>query len=68
SYITILPFGLNEANESAKIRAALEKEGQPIGPYDVLIAGTARANNATLVTHNVKEFKRIKNLQITDWY
>ncbi len=68
SYITILPFGLNEANESAKIRAALEKEGQPIGPYDVLIAGTARANNATLVTHNVKEFKRIKNLQITNWY
>ena len=68
SHITILPFNLKEAREAAKIRAALEKEGHIIGPYDILIAGTAKANNATLVTHNISEFKRINNLKIIDWY
>ena len=46
----------------------LEKEGTPIGPYDTLIAGTALGNQATLVTHNLEKFKRIKNLYIVDWH
>jgi tRNA(fMet)-specific endonuclease VapC len=35
---------------------------------DVLIAGTAIALQATLVTHNIKEFSRVSGLTIVDWY
>lgn len=66
--VNILPFGKAEAKASAQIRAQLEQEGNPIGPYDILIGGTALGNQATLVTHNIKEFKRIKNLNVVDWY
>ena len=66
--VSILPFGKNEAASAAEIRVALEKRGTPIGPYDILIAATAAANQAILVTHNTKEFSRIPQLQIEDWY
>ena len=57
--VNVIPFGEAEAKCAAQIRAKLEKSGLPIGPYDVLIAASAKANNLTLVTHNLKEFKRI---------
>lgn len=66
--IRIYSFDLAVAKEAAMIRARLEKKGQPIGPMDVLIAATARANNATLVTHNTNEFKRVSGLDVVDWY
>ncbi len=68
SLVQILPFGLPEAKCGAEIRAALEKQGRPIGAYDILIAATALANNAVLVTRNVKEFERIQQLRVQDWY
>ena len=66
--VAVLPFAAREAEAAAMVRAALEQRGQPIGPYDVLIAGTALAHNATLVTHNHAEFARIEGLQLVDWY
>lgn len=66
--ITIIPFDEKEAQSAARIRATLEKLGIPIGPLDNLIAGTALANECILVTHNSKEFKRIKGLKMVDWY
>ena len=66
--VNILSFGTDEARAAAAIRAQLEKRGMIIGPYDILISGTALARNATLVTHNRKEFGRIKKLRIEDWY
>jgi len=45
----------------------LEK-GTPIGTLDILIASVALANDLTVVTHNTKEFSRVKNLQIIDWF
>lgn len=68
SLITVLPFTVKEARSSAMIRAQLERKGLPIGPIDMLIAGTALAHQAILVTHNVKEFTRIDKLQVEDWY
>ena len=53
---------------AATIRALMEQQGTPIGPMDVLIAGTAVSLQATLVTHNVREFSRIPGLAIADWY
>ena len=66
--VQILEFSTPEAKASAQIRATLEKQGTPIGPYDTLIAGTALANQGILVTHNTGEFKRIKKLAVEDWY
>jgi tRNA(fMet)-specific endonuclease VapC len=66
--VTVIPFGMREAETAAEIRAVLEQQGQPIGPYDVLIAGTALAHNATLVTRNHAEFSRIDGLQLVDWF
>ncbi|MEE4362882.1 MAG: type II toxin-antitoxin system VapC family toxin [Desulfotignum sp.] len=68
SHVNIFPFGAKEAESAAMIRADLEKKGMPIGPYDTLIAGTALAANAILVTHNVREFERVSALTLEDWY
>lgn len=66
--VNILDFTAKEAKFSAAIRTELEKTGTPIGPLDILIGGTALANQSILVTHNTKEFSRINKLQIEDWY
>lgn len=66
--VNILPFGSKEANGAAIIRTDLESKGCRIGPYDGFIAATALSHHGTLVTHNVKEFSRIDDLQIEDWY
>ena len=68
SLITIIPFGYDEEKCAADIRVKLEKQGVPIGPYDILIAASAMAKNCTLITHNIREFDRIKGLKIQDWY
>ena len=64
----LLEFGSKEARAAAKIRAHLESRGEPIGPLDTLIAGTALANGLVLVTHNTREFKKVSGLEIVDWY
>jgi len=66
--VKIIPFGINEAKASARIRAELEQKGITIGPYDILISGIALALPATLITHNIKELERIRKLQVEDWY
>ena len=68
SVVDLLVFGSEEARKSAWIRARLEQAGTPIGPLDTLIAGTAVAHGATLVTHNTREFGRVEGLDLVDWY
>ena len=68
SIVRLLPFDRAPADASARIRANLEALGTPIGPIDTLIAGTALAVGATLVTHNVKEFERVSGLRIIEWF
>ena len=62
-----LDFDDDDAREAGDIRAALKKTGKPIGPYDVLIAGQARRRGLTLVTANVREFKRVRGLKVENW-
>ena len=50
-----------------ELRTDLEKRGQPIGPMDMMIAAHALSLDATLVTHNTREFARVKGLRIADW-
>lgn len=65
-------FEKAEFNEKASaeygiIRAALEKNGTPIGSNDLLIASIVKAENGILVTHNVGEFERVADLRFEDW-
>ncbi|MCF6311031.1 MAG: type II toxin-antitoxin system VapC family toxin [Verrucomicrobiales bacterium] len=62
-----LPFDAEAAEHYADIRNTLERQGLCIGPNDLLIAATARAAKATLVTNNLKEFQRIPKLKCEDW-
>ncbi len=67
SIIATLAFDDVDARAAAAIRAALKIHGQPIGAYDVLIAGTALARGLTVVTSNKGEFRRVSGLQVEDW-
>ena len=51
----------------ASIKEALAKKGRLIGPMDLLIASIVRSSNATLVTNNIREFKRVPGLLIENW-
>ncbi|MEX2301059.1 MAG: PIN domain-containing protein [Bryobacterales bacterium] len=62
-----LPFDDRAARVYADIRVELEAQGTPIGPNDLLIAAIAVAHNATLVTHNRREFERVSDLACEDW-
>lgn len=65
--LEIADFDEKAANAYGEIRAALEKAGNLIGPMDMLIGAHALSLGATLVTNNIKEFKRIKGLKLIDW-
>jgi tRNA(fMet)-specific endonuclease VapC len=66
--VSVLPFDRPAARAAATVRADLERRGRPIGSLDNLIAGTALAHRATLVTHNTREFSRLPILTVMDWY
>ena len=63
----IIPFDETCAAHYAKIRADLERKGLTIGGNDYLIAATALAHGAVLVTNNVDEFKHIPGLSLECW-
>jgi tRNA(fMet)-specific endonuclease VapC len=65
--LNIISMDRSAAKEAAAIRAQLEKQGVPIGPYDLLIAGLARSRDLTLVTNNTQEFNRVDGLKIENW-
>jgi tRNA(fMet)-specific endonuclease VapC len=65
--LTILPFDEATAQRYGHIRAALERQGRPIGSLDTLIAAHALSAQLTLVTNNVREFSRVPGLKIEDW-
>jgi len=65
--LEVLPFNGKAAYHFGRIRAALYSTGQPIGPYDMMIAGHARASGLILATNNVKEFVRVPGLLLENW-
>lgn len=65
--VHILDYSLEDARATAAIRASLAKEGKPIGPYDVMLAGTALARGLTLVSDNTQEFERVSGLLLENW-
>ena len=65
--LEVLPFDNKAAYHFGQIRSTLYRIGQPIGPYDMMIAGHARASGLNLITNNVKEFERVPGLLLEDW-
>lgn len=63
----LLPLEAEVRRVYALHRVALERTGQMIGPLDMLIAAHALMLDATLVTNNVREFRRVKGLKIENW-
>lgn len=66
--IQIIPFDAKAARIAADVRADLEQQGRMIGPLDNLIAASAKAAGAILVTRNVSEFSRIAGLAVENWF
>ena len=67
SVVCTLPFENNDAQAAGTIRADLRARGQPIGAYDVLIAGVGLSRGLVVVTSNVGEFTRIHGLRVENW-
>ena len=67
SEIEILPFETPADVAYGRIRSELERAGKPIGANDLLIAAHATAVNATIVTANIDEFKRLRGLKVENW-
>nr|HDN00632.1 tRNA(fMet)-specific endonuclease VapC [Deltaproteobacteria bacterium] len=65
--LEVLPLDSKAAYHFGQIRAALYIMGQPIGPYDMMIAGHARAAGLILVTNNISEFERVPGLLLENW-
>lgn len=67
TWLPSLPFSSEATQYFGKIRAALARQGNPIGPYDLQIAAIARAHGLVVVTHNTREFTRVPGLMVEDW-
>ncbi len=65
--LEIMPFDQVAASHFGRIRAELYRVGAPIGPYDMMIAGQARAYGLVLVSNNVKEFEKVPGLMLENW-
>ena len=67
SLLALYSFDEAAAGEYAIIRSQLEREGIIISERDTQIASIAMANKLTVVTHNVREFGRVRRLKVEDW-
>lgn len=65
--LDVLNYDAAAAAHSGQIRAELSRQGLPIGPFDVMIAGHARSQGLIVVTNNTREFERVDGLRIEDW-
>jgi virulence-associated protein VagC len=67
SQLEIVPFDAVAAAAYGPVRAALERQGTPIGAMDMLIAAHALSLRLTLVTNNTREFARVQGLSVENW-
>ncbi len=65
--LEIIPFDEKAVWAYGELRADLERNGQPIGSLDTMIAAHALSIDAVLVTNNTREFSRVKNLRLENW-
>jgi tRNA(fMet)-specific endonuclease VapC len=64
--VEVLAWDSTAARHYARMRAALEREGQPMGNLDMMIAAQALAEEVVLVSSD-RVFRRVKGLRTEDW-
>jgi predicted nucleic acid-binding protein len=67
THLPILPFDAFAANRYGDIRAQLEAQGVPLDDADLRIAAIALARGLTVVTGNVRHFRRVPGLPVENW-
>ena len=65
--VQVVPFDIECAKLFGTIKSRLRNLGEPTGEVDALIAATARAHEAILVTNNKKHFENIEGLKVEVW-
>ncbi|MBA2595520.1 MAG: type II toxin-antitoxin system VapC family toxin [Chloroflexia bacterium] len=65
--VAVRPFDEEAADRFGPVASALAKRGEPIGTFDTLIAAHALSLGLTLVTNNVKHFRRVAALKTANW-
>ena len=65
--IEVIPVGEEVAEIFGREKVRLGKRGFPLDDFDLIVGCCALAHNLTLVTNNMKHFKRIEGLQVTNW-
>jgi tRNA(fMet)-specific endonuclease VapC len=65
--IEVLAYDDMAAERYGRIRVLLERQGNPIGSMDMLIAAHALSLDSILVTNNEAEFRRVPKLKIENW-
>lgn len=65
--LDVLSYDVAAATHTGQIRAELARQGTPIGPYDQMIAGHARALGLILVSNDAAEFGRVPGLRLENW-
>ena len=66
-FVPVWPMPIGVAEHYGSLRADLELHGQPIGGNDMWIAAHALAEDAVLVSNNIREFSRINGLKVENW-
>ena len=65
--LEVLNYDPQAAQHTGQIRHELGRAGQPIGPYDQMLAGHARSQGLILVSNNLSEFNRVSGLRLENW-
>jgi tRNA(fMet)-specific endonuclease VapC len=65
--LEVMSFDTKAGAHFGQVRAELYRAGKPIGPYDMMIAGHARALGLVLVSNNLREFERVPGLRVENW-
>ena len=63
----IRPWPVSASHHYAAVRNFLERQGQPIGNMDLLIAAYALAEDSVVITNNAREFHRVPGLAVEEW-
>ena len=65
--LEIIPLGKESVEIFGIYKAKLEKAGNPLDDFDLILGSCALSHNLVLVTNNVQHFQRIEGLKITNW-
>jgi tRNA(fMet)-specific endonuclease VapC len=68
SGLELLAYDVEAARHYGRLAAAFLDDGVPIGVGDRMVAAHALSRGLTLVTHNRRQFERVKGLRVEDWF